>query len=122
MGRREHQLSLQNFETVVLLEENCWVGEGQSAVGGLVEVRNPKKHAILPLRGVIPNSLTKKDLLSNTEVKELVQALGCGIEKECDISRLRYSKIILAADADPAGHFITALLIILFSTLMPDII
>lgn len=98
------------------------IGEGDSAIGGLVVVRDPNKHAVLPLRGVIPNSLTKKDLLENKEIKEIIKAVGTGIEESCDIEKLRYRKIILAADADPAGHFITSLLILLFARLMPLII
>ena len=97
------------------------IGEGESAVSGLVQVRNIKKHAILPLRGVIVNSLTKKDLLNNTEVKDIIQAVGCNIS-DFKLEDLRYDKIILAADADPAGHFITTLLIVLFAHLYPDII
>lgn len=98
------------------------IGEGDSAIGGLIQVRDPRIHAVLPLKGVIPNSLTKKDLLLNVEVKEIIQALGCGINENCDIKNLRYNKIILSADADPAGHFITSLLIILFAKLTPDLI
>lgn len=98
------------------------IGEGDSAVGGLLHVRDPKKHAILPLRGVIMNVLKNTDWHKNVEVKEIVQAIGTGVEEECDVSKLRYSKIILAADADPAGSFITTLLIILFAKLAPDII
>lgn len=99
------------------------IGEGDSAIGGLVEVRDRKKHAILPLRGVITNVLKKKlNWLENIEVREIIQSLGTGTENDCDVSKLRYSKIILAADADPAGKFITTLLIILFAKLTPDII
>jgi len=98
------------------------IGEGDSAVGGLLHVRDPKKHAILPLRGVIMNVLKNSNWHKNTEVTEIVQAIGTGVEGDCDISKLRYSKIILAADADPAGSFITTLLIILFAKLAPEII
>lgn len=98
------------------------IGEGLSAINGLAQVRDPKKHAILPLKGVIPNSLTKKNVLDNKEIKDIVNALGCSIGANFDIKNLRYSKIILAADADPAGHFITCLLITLFAHRMPEII
>ena len=98
------------------------IGEGDSAVGGLLHVRDSKKHAILPLRGVIMNILKNPNWHKNTEVKEIIQAIGTGVEGDCDISRLRYSKIILAADADPAGSFITTLLIVLFARLVPEII
>jgi len=99
-----------------------YISEGDSAIGGLIQVRDPKIHALLPLKGVIPNSITKKDIMENKEIKEIIQALGCGIGKDCDVSKLRYDKIILSADADPAGNFITVLLIILFARLMPNII
>lgn len=98
------------------------IGEGDSAVGGLLHVRDPKKHAILPLRGVVMNILKNSNWHKNAEVTEIIQAIGTGIEEECDVSKLRYSKIILAADADPAGSFITTLLIVLFARLVPDII
>lgn len=98
------------------------IGEGESAVGGLIQVRDPSFHAILPLRGVIPNVINKKDFYNNEEMKDIIIACGCGIGKDCDTSKLRYSKIILAADADPAGQWITALLITLFAYTMKPII
>jgi DNA gyrase/topoisomerase IV subunit B len=98
------------------------IGEGDSAVGGIIKIRDPRKHAVLPLKGVIPNSLTKKDLLNNVEVKEIIQAVGCGIGEACDIDSLRYRRILTVCDADPAGFFITNLLILLFSKLMPAVI
>ena len=98
------------------------IGEGDSAVGGLIKVRDRNKHDILPLRGVITNVINKKDWFSHAEVREIIQALGTGVENDCDISKLRYNKIIIAADADPAGKFITTLVIMLFAKLVPDII
>ena len=55
-------------------------------------------------------------------MKDIIMACGCGIDNHCDVSKLRYNKIILATDADPAGHWISALLITLFAYKMPDII
>lgn len=98
------------------------IGEGDSAVGGLFSVRNPAKHAILPLRGVVPNAVTKKEFYKNKEFADIIDACGTGILKQCDVSKLRYSKILLCADADSAGEWITVLLIILFAFTMPDII
>lgn len=100
------------------------IGEGDSAIGGLVFERNKVKHALLPLRGVIPNALTmsRDRLLKNEEVQDIVEALGTGFGEDCNIENLRYSKIIIATDADPAGHWIAALLIILFAVLVPDVI
>jgi DNA gyrase subunit B len=121
-GHKRGSTQFTKLRDCVHLGGELIIGEGDSAIGGLAEVRDPNKHAILPLRGVIPNSLTKKDLLNNQEIKEIIQSLGCGIEEQCDITKLRYSKIILAADADPAGHFITSLLILLFARLMPPVI
>lgn len=99
-----------------------FIGEGDSAVGGLISERNKERHAILPLRGVIPNVYTKNDYMKNEELKEIIQAMGCGFGNNFDISNLRYEKIILAADADPAGKFITVLLVGFFMKLFPELI
>jgi len=96
--------------------------EGASAGGGLIRTRNPNNQAILPLKGVIPNAITKQDFHKNKELKDIIVACGCGIDEHCDISKLRYSKIIIAADADPAGHWITALLITLFAYKMAPVV
>ena len=98
------------------------IGEGDSAINGLAHIRDKRKHATLPLRGVIPNSLTKKDLLNNKEVNEIKNAIGTGIGDDFDLSKCRYKKIIIATDADAAGHHISCLLIILFAKLMPQLI
>lgn len=100
------------------------IGEGESAIGGLLQTRDPIKHAILPLRGVVVNASSKRlsEVLANDVVKDIITAIGCGITPHCNIDKLRYSKIILSADADPAGEFITALLITLFAKLTPELI
>jgi DNA gyrase subunit B len=100
------------------------IGEGESAIGGLLQMRDPTKHAILPLRGVVVNVTRKRlsEVLANDVVKDIITAIGCGITPHCNIDKLRYSKIILSADADPAGEFITALLITLFAKLTPELI
>ena len=99
-----------------------YICEGDSAMGGLKQTRDPKMHALLPLRGVIANGVTKKDLLENKEVQSIIDAIGTGIDPHCDIDKIRYKKIIIMADADAAGYFITCLCIILFAKLMPDVI
>lgn len=100
------------------------ITEGDSAAGGLKLIRDTKKHAVLPLKGVIANAVSMSDenLLKNLEIQDIINACGCGIEKDCNIERLRYEKIIIQADSDPAGSFISALCIILFAKLMPDVI
>lgn len=106
------------------IEENgeLIICEGDSAGGGLIKVRDPKKHAILPLRGVVPNALTKADFHENKELKDIILSCGCGIGNDCDANKLRYNKIIIACDADPAGHWITALLITFFVYMMSPIV
>lgn len=100
------------------------IGEGESAIGGLVTLRDPKKVAILPLRGVPMNILnhTTNNIVKNEEISDLITAMGCGIEPHCDINKLRFNKILISADADPSGSHITSLLIVLFSKLMPDVV
>ena len=56
--------------------------------------------------------------MKNAEIKDIITALGTGITPHCEVTNLRYDKIILAADADPAGKFITALLIVMFCKLL----
>lgn len=116
--------SLTKLRDCTMAGGELLIGEGESAVGGLIQTRNPKKHAILPLRGVTINATTKKlsDILQNDVVSNIIKAIGCGITPHCDLSKLRYKKIILAADADPAGEFITALLITLFAKITPELI
>ena len=58
----------------------------------------------------------------NKELKDIIIACGCGILNNCDVTKLRYRKIILAADADPAGQWITVLLIALFAYTMRPVI
>lgn len=99
-----------------------FICEGDSAAGGLIECRDPRLHAIFPLKGKIPSVVNKKDILKNEEVKELIQTLGTGIESEFDINKLRYDKIICTTDADEDGYHIFCLLTILLATLVPEII
>lgn len=103
---------------------NCelFICEGDSAAGGLIDARTPSKHAVLPLKGKIPSAVTKKDILKNKEITELIQSLGTGFGKDFDISRLKYEKIICSTDADPDGGHIASLLIMVFAILIPEII
>lgn len=123
-GSKRGMTTLTKLRDCTMPGGELLIGEGDSAVSGLIKVRDPKKHAILPLRGVTVNATKQKisELLENDVVSNIVKAIGCGISPNCDITKLRYSKIILAADPDPAGEFITALLITLFAKLTPEII
>lgn len=100
------------------------ISEGDSAGGLLLSIRDRKKHAVLPLRGVPMNVVDTplSTIMKNAEIKDIITAIGCGVEPNCDITKLRYSKIIIAADADDAGYFICTLLITLFAKLTPKII
>jgi len=100
-----------------------FIVEGDSAAGSLIQSRNSEIHAIMPLKGKIPNvAIKKRGIIKNKEVQEIISAIGTGIEPEFDISKLRYDKIVIACDADPDGSHIVCLIIALFGYLTPEII
>jgi len=114
---------LKDCTSHLVEKSEIFVTEGASAAGGLVQCRSPKYHAILGLKGKIPNLAgTKKDFLKNKEVVEIVNALGTGIEPDFDEAHLRYGKIIFATDADADGAHITALLMVMFLKLVPTLL
>lgn len=105
-----------------------FIVEGDSAGGSAKTARDRSYQAILPIRGKILNvekaSIDK--ILANAEIKTMINSFGCGFSEgygfDFDISKLRYDKIIIMADADVDGAHICTLLLTLFYRFMPDLI
>ncbi len=105
-----------------------FIVEGDSAGGSAKTARDRSFQAILPIRGKILNveKATIDKVLANAEIKAMINAFGCGFSEgygnDFDISKLRYDKIIIMADADVDGAHISTLLLTLFYRFLPDLI
>ena len=119
---------LANCESKDASKCEIFIVEGDSAGGSAKTARNRMYQAILPIRGKILNvekaSIDK--VLANAEITTMINAFGCGFSEgygnDFDISKLRYDKIIIMADADVDGAHISTLLLTLFYRFMPELI
>ena len=119
---------LANCESKDAQKCEIFIVEGDSAGGSAKTARNRMYQAILPIRGKILNvekaSIDK--VLANAEIKTMINAFGCGFSEgygnDFDITKLRYNKIIIMADADVDGAHISTLLLTLFYRFMPELI
>ena len=119
---------LANCENKDPSQCEIFIVEGDSAGGSAKTARNRNYQAILPIRGKILNveKATIDKVLANAEIKTMINAFGCGFSEgygnDFDITKLRYDKIVIMADADVDGAHISTLLLTLFYRFMPDLI
>lgn len=126
LAKKNLRTKVEDLEDAVGIDRSkcvLFLGEGRSAVSGMVEARDPNIHGGLPLRGKVLNVHGKsaKTVLENEALAKIMTAVGLIPGQRVNRSALRYGKVYITTDADEDGKNIAALLVNFFYTLWPDL-